>query len=115
MSYPVEINDLAQRIYENAKVHGFWEVRKSFAETIALCHSELSEALEEWREGHDPQEVYFNLDKPDKPEGIAVEMADVVIRILDWAESEGVNLQQIILNKMAYNESRPYLHGGKRL
>lgn len=115
MTYPVDLNDLQERIYANAVEHGFWDARKSFGETIALIHTEISEAFEEYRNGHAPDEVYFNPEHPEKPEGIPVEMADAVIRILDWAESEGVNLQQVILNKMAYNETRPYMHGGKKL
>ena len=115
MSYPVDINDLQERIYKNAVDHGFWEKRKGFGDTIALIHSEVSEAFEEYRNNHAPNEIYYLPDNPDKPEGISVELADVIIRILDWAESEGVNMQQVILTKMAYNETRPYLHGGKAL
>lgn len=50
-----------------------------------------------------------------KPEGIAVELADCIIRILDWAGKEGVDMDAIIRKKMAYNRTRPYRHGGKLL
>ena len=48
-------------------------------------------------------------------EGIAVELADCIIRILDWAGHEGVDLDSIIREKMDYNRTRPYRHGGKVL
>ena len=49
----------------------------------------------------------------DKPCGIPSELADVVIRILDFCESKNIDLESIIIEKMKYNESRPYKHGNK--
>ena len=34
--------------------------------------------------------------------------------VFDWAESLGISLELHIKLKMAYNESRPYMHGGKK-
>ena len=45
------LNDLARKINDNARTHGFWEGERNFGEMIALMHSELSEALEEHRNG----------------------------------------------------------------
>ena len=103
------LNELAQEIHENAKAHGWWDKERSFGEIIALCHSELSEALEEYR--NDNPQHYEGDD--DKPEGIAVEMIDCIIRILDWAGREGVDVDGILRLKMEYNKTRPYRHGGK--
>ena len=38
-------NELAWEIHENAMAHGWWEENRTFPEIVALCHSELSEAL----------------------------------------------------------------------
>jgi hypothetical protein len=78
-------------------------------------HSELSEALEEYRAGHAVREVYITQDKQgnDKPEGIGIELADCVIRILHYCGHFGIPLQALIEMKMAYNEKRPFKHGGK--
>ena len=46
---------------------------------------------------------------------IAVELADCIIRILDWAGNEGVDMDAIIREKMSYNRTRSYRHGGKVL
>jgi len=95
-----------------ANEHG-WE-GKSFGEDIALMHSELSEALEAHRAGHDSTEMWFAA--PDgKPEGIPSEFADVIIRIFHRAGEEGIDIAEALLQKMMYNETRPYRHGGKTL
>jgi NTP pyrophosphatase (non-canonical NTP hydrolase) len=102
------INELTKEIHDNAVAHGWWDEPRSFAEVMALCVSELAEALEEDRAGH--WLIWYN---KEKPEGIAVEMADCIIRILDWAGQAGVDMEQIILQKHEYNKTRPYKHGKK--
>lgn len=117
------LNDLAKQIHENAVAHGWWDEERPFGEIIALCHSELSEALEEDRAGR-PMAYYdienreehvrvINIDDSgsQKMEGIATEMIDCIIRILDWAGHECIDVDRLIKAKMRYNESRPYKHG----
>lgn len=107
-----------------AKSSGWWDRPRDVPELIALCHSELSEALEEYRAGYPVSLVYYwfnneQIELPPpmgsdvKPEGFGVELADVMIRILDMAERFGIDLEDCINRKMAYNEKRPYRHGGK--
>lgn len=122
------LNDLAKEIHDNAKAHGWYDDKRSFGEIVALCHSELSDALEEYRNGK-PMAYYYpetpckcnlnayatDLDKwhGEKLEGIATEMIDCLIRILDWCGSEGIDVDKLVRMKHEYNKSRPYKHGGK--
>ena len=104
------INDFAKEVHENAVKHGWWDNDRSFGEVIALCHSELSEALEAYRNGEEM--MWINGDKPD---GIAVEMCDCIIRILDYLVHEDVDIDWVLAVKHGYNTTRPYKHGGKRI
>ncbi|SDK79934.1 hypothetical protein [Arthrobacter sp. ok362] len=105
---------------------------------LMLIVSEVAEAHEEIRKGHPANHTYYpepalpsslvaevgverareliardNLGKIRKPEGVPSELADIVIRCFDFAESNGFDLGQIIQVKLAYNTSREHMHGKK--
>jgi hypothetical protein len=176
---PGHWNVLAREVHANAVSKGWWEDNRPWGEIISLCHSEVSEALEEFRNGRRLDEVYAS-GAGAKPEGIPIELADVVIRVLDyfgkvgehdledllgsrqslllrtlfgqpsegfptacadihdllslayvsrsalrlvdviiyirrWFSHHGVDLRETIQTKMAYNRTRPYRHGGKKV
>lgn len=111
---PTTIRDWQQAIHEYAKEKGWWDKPRSFGDICALLHTEISEAFEEYRNGHEVTETYFKPDAPNKPEGVPTELADEVIRILDFCGWAGIDLQDIIERKHAYNLTRAYRHGGKR-
>lgn len=107
----ISVNDLQREIHENSVAHGWWEGERNFGELIALCHSELSEALEEVRKGKGANEVYYS--EGGKPEGVPSELADVVIRIMDMCEHYEIDLGAVIMEKHDFNKKRPYKHGKK--
>lgn len=113
----MNINEMRDNAHENARSKGWWDNEPdeiNFGEKLMLIVSEASEALEEWRNGHDLTETYYNDEKPTKPEGVPSELADIVIRIGDLCGRAGIDLEAAIEEKMAYNSGRPYRHGGKR-
>ena len=109
----MNINQAVSDSYNNAYEHGWHDKERSVGELICLMHSELSEALEEHRNGYSPTEIYYNPEKPNKPEGIPVELADCVIRIFDFCGLYDIDLEEVLQQKMEYNKTRPYRHGNK--
>jgi NTP pyrophosphatase (non-canonical NTP hydrolase) len=112
MEVQMILNAMVQEITDTARKSG-WEENWNDYEKLALCHSEISEALEELRNGHAPCEVYFN-EGSAKPEGFGIELADCIIRIAHICGHHGVDLDDMLRRKMAYNKTRPYRHGGKK-
>lgn len=106
----MSFHELSKEIHQNAVDHGWWNPKPTFGEIVALCHSELSEALEAYRK-NEPMVWDFE----GKPEGIAVELADCIIRILDFCGANDIDMDGIINKKHAYNKSRVWRHGGKVL
>lgn len=102
-------NLVCVRAHENAKAKGFWDDDDHSdiydGNKIALCHGELSEALEGLRHGNPPSEHI--------PEFTAMEeeYADTIIRIMDHSARRGYDVAGAILAKLEFNATRPHKHG----
>lgn len=107
---------------------------------MMLIVTEVAEAVDELRTGKLPTQTYYHdphlpnslvaevgvareqeliercsVGKLRKPEGVPSELADVVIRVFDYAGIRGIDLQAIILEKLDYNATRPAMHGGRTI
>jgi hypothetical protein len=109
----MDLKEIAKQVHKTAVEKGWWsdQVERSIGDQITNFHAELSEAWEEYRTGNPICSTYI---KNGKPEGFGIELADCIIRILDTCAFYGIDIQECIRVKAAYNETRPFLHGNKR-
>jgi len=112
LTFPVPelegLKDLQKKIHTIAVSKGWWENPNSNGKNFMLMVSELAEAMEADRHGNPPS------DKIPGFLGIEEELADVIIRILDFAEYHGFDVIEAMREKVNYNRTREYKHGGKK-
>ena len=114
----MNIKKAQEQIHATAVKKGWWDekilngaiIPRSIGDQFTNFHSEISEAWEKYREGMPMDHVYF---EGGKPEGIGIELADCIIRILDTCGEYGIDIEYCIKLKMKYNKNRPYRHGNK--
>lgn len=123
------LEKLQKIVYEINAANGWFDANRSFGDDIALLHSEVSEAFEAYRD--DKLERFYRTTKDGpkfyiddsldfnymgyKPEGVASEAADQLVRLLDFCERHEIDLFAETISKLAYNRSRGYRHGNKAL
>ena len=102
---PHPLDSLAMRCHDNARAHGFWPPEgRNKGEMMMLEVSEIAERLEAVRHKNPPSEHIpeFSLEEE--------EVADLIIRALDYSFGHGLRLGEAFEAKMQYNANRPHKH-----
>lgn len=108
----MQIDQTVQQVHALAVTKGWWDWEGEQRQPLALhmlMVTEVAEASEQVRDGN--PEIWLRHDG--KPEGEAIELADCVIRIMDYFGRQGWSLEKALRMKMEFNEGRPHRHGGK--
>ena len=93
------IRSVQYKLNKTAVNAGWYKTPREDGTRIALIHSEISEALEYVRKGGNDDHL------PDRL-GVEVELADAIIRILDFAGNAGLDVGGAIHAKNEYNKNR---------
>lgn len=112
------LNELGKTFLATSNSKGFTAGNLSYQDTVEklmLTVSELAEALEELRKGFAADHIYFHKDADglSKPEGFPIELADVLIRVLQLSAACDIDMDAAVNMKNTYNSMRPYKHGKK--
>lgn len=118
-AYVTHLNYLARVCMKSSEKNGWYEPREiegvvreaSAGERIALIHEECTELLRHVRHGH----TSGHWIEDGKPEGPDTELADIIIRCLDYAGRYGIAIGEAIAEKLDFNETRPKRHGDMTL
>jgi len=101
------INSIRDQIHQNAVKSGWWHEletcerkERNKGELLMLVVSEISEAMEGERKNLMDDHL------PNRPMA-EVELADAVIRIMDYAGGFGYDIGGAIIDKIRYNSLRP--------
>lgn len=134
----VALENMTVRVRDVNVANGWFDADRSIGDGIALLHSEVSEAFEAFRHAGlaDQTRGHIGVGRlgercskcretvtdegpcicpAAKPEGYGSELADVLIRLLDQADRDGVDLAWEFDRKLAFNATRGHRHGGKRV
>lgn len=109
------LNDLAEHAWVIAANKGFHDDGATVDMSVqcANLHGEVSELWEAYRVDALHEECGKTIDGASILTCLEEELADIIIRVLDVAHDNGVDIDSAVRRKMAYNATREHKHGKK--
>ena len=113
----VTLGEWQKKAHAQATKSGFHDGAPVVASFVMNLVSEVAEAWEAYRGG----KMNEPCDKAEKMIALGLpaltcfeeELADVMIRVFDTAETFGIDIERAVAAKHAYNGTRTHKHGGK--
>jgi len=121
----MNLNKLSEEIYAANKEKGFWDEERTNIECLALAAGECHEAIEADRKGrytdndnkaivdHALNITFKGTFKQMVKDTMEDEVADAIIRLLDFCGARRIDIDWHINNKLRYNATREHKHGKK--
>ena len=106
-AFLMSFRNVQERVHQTAIEKGWWDELREPGTILALIHCEVSECMEAIREGNPPSKKVPEFSQAEE------ELADVIIRIMDYAAYNQWDVAGALVAKAAYNKGRAYRHGGK--
>lgn len=95
----MDINKFAEMAHDNAVRKGWWSANDRITDKLLMIHSEVSEAVDNYRHDLDMTE----------------ELADVLIRTMDLMFAFNIDIESALLAKHEKNTKRGYRHGNLKI
>ena len=108
LSFAEVFNKVAEGVHQTAREKGWYNTERNKGELLMLMVTEIAEACEALRRGDLPD------DKIKEFSGVEAELADVIIRIMDFSAAYGYQVGEALGAKINFNKTRDHMHGGKR-
>lgn len=107
----MNLNELASMCHNLAVNKGFWDGDDEERIPAALLeiHSEVAELADLYKKRKE-----LSSGKVFSVTGAEEELADIIIRCLDFAGAFGMDIKNAVERKLEYNSSRPFMHGDNR-
>lgn len=104
-TFTEHIKGFSEEVHETAREHGFGGYTEE--KYLLLMHSEIAEITEALRHDNPLSKKIpgFSL--------VEEEVADLIIRALDYGEGKELDIAGALIAKARYNKGRPYKHGKK--
>lgn len=110
-NFPTTIGTWVATLGDWAVSKGWGKNKRSILEKLALVHAEVSEVTDVLRTGASAVEIF--VDTENAPQGVPIELADVVMRIMVLCAEEGIDLEAAMRMKLDFNRRRDYRHGNR--
>ncbi len=96
-----DLNEYVRQVRELADAKGFGSGQERIWEMLALIHTEVSEATDAYKKGHELEDV-------------GEELIDAIIRIFHLLSALDQDAEGLYQKKMAKNWDRPYKYNTVR-
>lgn len=109
------ISEWTNKVHKLAREKGWYDTLTSInsSDVVEKACNNFHNEISELHEAHRKRNLFYPCDKGIQLTCLEEELADIMIRIMDFASYMGVDLENAISVKHEFNKTRSYRHGNK--